>query len=131
MPSTLSIGERAAELLQAMLGPRALFRPGQLETIEAVVERRERVLLVQQTGWGKSVVYFVAAKLLRERGAGPSLLVSPLLSLMRDQLLAAARIGVRAESISSANREQWDEVEHELAEGLVDVVLISPERLGN
>lgn len=94
---------RAAALLRQMLGPSAGFREGQWEAIEAVVARRERVLVVQRTGWGKSMVYFLAARLLRERGAGPTLLISPLLSLVRNQVLAAERIGVRALTINSEN----------------------------
>lgn len=122
---------RALELLRQMLGPEAAFRPGQLEAIEAIAGRRQRALIVQRTGWGKSVVYFVASKLLRESGAGPTLLVSPLLALMRNQILMAGRIGVRAATIHSANRDDWEQVESDLAAGAVDVLLISPERLGN
>jgi ATP-dependent DNA helicase RecQ len=89
------------------------------------------VLVVQRTGWGKSAVYFVATALLRARGAGPTLLVSPLLALMRDQVGAAARAGIRAESISSANPEDWGRVRAELLANSVDVLLVSPERLNN
>ena len=95
------------------------------------MQRRERVLVVQRTGWGKSAVYFVATALLRARGAGPTLLVSPLLALMRDQVGAAARAGIRAESISSANPEDWGRVRAELLADSVDVLLVSPERLNN
>src|SRR3954469_2198619 len=109
-----------------MLGPAAVFRPGQLATIEAVVERRERVLLVQQTGWGKSVVYFIATKLLRERGAGPTFLVSPLLSLMRDQTRMADRLGVRAQSLNSSNRDRWPDVRSALTRDTCDILLVSP-----
>ena len=95
--------DRALAVLHATLGSSAEFRPGQLSAIEALVERGSRVLVVQRTGWGKSAVYFVASLLLRARGAGPTLIVSPLLALMRDQVAAAARAGVRAVSVSSAN----------------------------
>jgi ATP-dependent DNA helicase RecQ len=121
----------ALSLLRQMLGSATDFRPGQWEAIEAVTARRQRLLLVQRTGWGKSVVYFLATKLLREAGAGPTLLISPLLSLMRNQLLAAGKIGVRAATIHSGNREEWDHVEAALADGSCDVLLISPERLNN
>ncbi len=107
------------------------FRPGQLEAIEQLVLRRKRVLLVQRTGWGKSAVYFIATRLLRDRGAGPTLLVSPLLALMRNQIEAAQRMGVRAATINSSNQEEWEGVYAEIASDQIDVLLISPERLAN
>lgn len=116
--------------LRQMLGPRAAFREGQWEAIEAVVGRRERVLVVQRTGWGKSMVYFLATRLLREQGAGPTLLISPLLSLMRNQIENARRIGVRACSFNRDNRHEWEAVEAALARDECDVLLVSPERLG-
>lgn len=114
-----------------MLGPQAQFREGQWQAIDAIVSRRGRVLVVQRTGWGKSLVYFLSTKLLREQGAGPTILVSPLLSLMRNQIEAASRIGVRAFTINSSNRAEWDAAEGALAKGSCDILLISPERLGN
>ena len=111
--------------------PDARFRPGQLEAITDVVVDRARVLCVQRTGWGKSAVYFVATALLREAGAGPTLIVSPLLALMRNQIAAAERLGLRAHTINSTNREEWDGVRDELAAGTIDLLLISPERLNN
>jgi ATP-dependent DNA helicase RecQ len=110
---------------------RSQFRPGQLEAIQDVVVDRARVLCVQRTGWGKSAVYFVATALLREAGAGPTLIVSPLLALMRNQISAAQRLGLRAWTVNSTNREEWDEVRERLAAGTVDLLLISPERLNN
>ena len=107
------------------------FRPGQLEAIRDVVVDRARVLCVQRTGWGKSAVYFVATALLREAGAGPTLIVSPLLALMRNQIAAAQRLGLRAHTVNSTNREEWDEVRDRLAAGAIDLLLISPERLNN
>jgi ATP-dependent DNA helicase RecQ len=107
------------------------FRPGQLEAIQDVVVDRARVLCVQRTGWGKSAVYFVATALLREAGAGPTLIVSPLLALMRNQIAAAQRLGLRAWTVNSTNREEWDEVRERLAADTVDLLLISPERLNN
>src|SRR5438876_280014 len=95
--------------------PRAQFRPGQLEAIRDVVVDRARVLCVQRTGWGKSAVYFIATALLRDAGAGPTLIVSPLLALMRNQIAAAERLGLRAHTINSTNREQWDDVRDRLA----------------
>jgi ATP-dependent DNA helicase RecQ len=111
--------------------PDAEFRPGQLEAIKDVAADRARVLCVQRTGWGKSAVYFVATALLREAGAGPTLIVSPLLALMRNQIAAAERLGLRAHTINSTNREEWDEVRDRLAAGTIDLLLISPERLNN
>ncbi len=107
------------------------FHPGQYEAIEALVEGRRRALVVQRTGWGKSAVYFVASMLLRGRGAGPTVIVSPLLALMRDQIVAAERAGVRAVAINSANQTEWADVEEQLRADTVDVLLISPERLTN
>lgn len=122
---------RARDVLRRALGPDADFRHQQLDAIEAVVERRSRLLVVQRTGWGKSAVYFVATRLLRDQGAGPSVIISPLLALMRDQIGAANRLGLRAHTINSANREDWDRVEAELLDGSIDLLLISPERLNN
>ena len=127
----MAVGEAAQNLLERALGPSASFRPGQLEAIEALVERRGRALVVQRTGWGKSVVYFVTTRLLRVQGRGPTILISPLLALMRDQVAMAEKLGVRARSIDSSNREQWDEIETELAADKIDILLISPERLAN
>jgi ATP-dependent DNA helicase RecQ len=111
--------------------PAADFRPGQLEAIRDVVTDRARVLCVQRTGWGKSAVYFVATALLREAGAGPTLIVSPLLALMRNQIAAAQRLGLSAHTINSTNREEWDAIRDRLAENSIDLLLISPERLNN
>ena len=111
--------------------PDARFRPDQLEAIQDVVVDRARVLCVQRTGWGKSAVYFVATALLREAGAGPTLIVSPLLALMRNQIAAAERLGLRAHTINSTNRDEWDDVRDRLAAGTIDLLLISPERLNN
>ncbi len=121
----------AQALLRQMLGPQAAFRPGQWEAIEAVALKKQRVLLVQRTGWGKSLVYFLATKLLRNRGSGPTLLISPLLSLMRNQIEMANKIGVRAFTINSANRQEWESAERALDENECDILLISPERLNN
>ncbi len=124
--------ERALELLRLGSGlPDAVFRPGQEEAIRHVVEGRGRLLVVQRTGWGKSFVYFIATKLLREGGSGPALLVSPLLALMRNQIAAAERMGVRAATIHSDNHEEWDRVESAVERDEVDILLISPERLAN
>ena len=126
------LASKALELLRRLTSdPAADFRPNQLDAIERLVGRRERVLLVQRTGWGKSAVYFIATRMLRDRGSGPTLLVSPLLALMRNQIEAAQRMDVRAETINSANREDWDRVLDSLDRDTVDLLLISPERLAN
>jgi ATP-dependent DNA helicase RecQ len=109
----------------------ATFREHQLEAINDLVDDRARVLCVQRTGWGKSAVYFVATAMLRERGAGPTLIVSPLLALMRNQLAAAERLGLRAHTVNSTNRDAWSTVESLLADDAVDLLLVSPERLNN
>ena len=129
MPTPTEI--HARHLLTTAVGFGATFRPGQLEAIEALVERRSRLLVVQPTGWGKSDVYFVATKLLREQGHGPTVLVSPLLSLMRDQIRMAERLGVRALTLNSSNTDDWPRIRGEIANNDCDILLISPERLGN
>ena len=123
---------RALEFLRLGSGqPNAGFRDGQEEAIRHVVEGRGRLLVVQKTGWGKSFVYFIATKLLREQGNGPALLISPLLALMRNQIAAAERMGVRADTINSANPTQWANTKARLQRNEVDLLLISPERLAN
>ncbi|MFG3282400.1 RecQ family ATP-dependent DNA helicase [Streptomyces sp. NPDC048111] len=112
-------------------GATARLREDQWRAIEALVADKRRALVVQRTGWGKSAVYFVATALLRARGAGPTVIVSPLLALMRNQVEAAARAGITARTINSANPEEWDTVQEEVAAGAVDVLLVSPERLNN
>src|SRR3954466_4495795 len=122
---------QALELLRALAGPDAAFREHQLEAIGDLVEDRRRVLCVQRTGWGKSAVYFIATALLRRSGAGPTVLISPLLALMRNQIAAAERVGLRAATVNSTNREDWDAVAAQLDRDEVDLLLISPERLNN
>src|ERR1700704_2809500 len=123
---------RAIELLKLGSGlSNVYFREGQEEAIRHVVGGHGRLLVVQRTGWGKSFVYFIATKLLREAGAGPALLISPLLALMRNQIAAAERMGVRARSINSSNTTEWQAVMDELRGGSVDLLLVSPERLAN
>ena len=129
---TSSLHDDATAVLRQLVGrDDVTFRDGQLEAIEALVGGGRRVLVVQRTGWGKSAVYFVASRLQRATGAGPALIVSPLLALMRDQIAAAERAGVRAVSMNSANAQEWDEVRGRLARDEVDVLLVSPERLNN
>lgn len=124
--------QRALALLRIGTGRHdAAFREGQEDAIHHMVEGRGRLLVVQKTGWGKSFVYFIATKLLREQGNGPALLISPLLALMRNQIAAAERIGVRAVTINSDNQEEWVNVEATIQRNEVDILLISPERLAN
>ena len=119
--------EQADELLKGIAGPHAALRDDQWTAIDSLVNQRKRMLVVQRTGWGKSAVYFIAAKLLREAGEGPSIIVSPLLALMRNQVEAAARAGIRAATINSANMTQWEGIQERIGE--LDLLLISPERL--
>jgi ATP-dependent DNA helicase RecQ len=127
-----AVDEMALKRLRSLTGEDdSAFRAGQLEAIRDVVVDRARVLCVQRTGWGKSAVYFIATALLREAGAGPTLIVSPLLALMRNQIAAAERLGLRAHTINSTNREEWDDVRDRLASDTIDLLLISPERLNN
>jgi ATP-dependent DNA helicase RecQ len=129
MPST--IAELAQEHLHELAGPDATLRTEQLEAIEVIVERRGRALVVQRTGFGKSAIYFISTRLLRDAGAGPTLVVSPLLALMRDQVAAAGRMGVRSATINSTNTDDWDQIEADVAAGEIDLLCISPERLNN
>ena len=121
----------AVRALRVAMGPSAEFRDQQLEAIRELVQHRKRVLVVQRTGWGKSAVYFVATKLLRDRHAGMTIIISPLLALMRDQVDAAKRLGLKAETINSSNTEDWPRIENEAIAGRVDILIISPERLNN
>lgn len=123
---------RALELLRIGSGRAdATFRDDQEDAIRHIVEGKGRLLVVQKTGWGKSFVYFIATKLLREAGAGPALLISPLLALMRNQISAAERMGVRAATINSDNQDEWKAVEAKLRRNEIDILLIAPEKLGN
>ncbi|WP_374928810.1 RecQ family ATP-dependent DNA helicase [Kytococcus sedentarius] len=128
----VTLPDRALAALRRLVGhDEVSFREGQLEAVQALVQDRARVLVVQRTGWGKSAVYFVATALRRQEGAGPTVIVSPLLALMRDQIAAAGRAGVRAVTMNSANATEWDEVRSALDADEVDVLLVSPERLNN
>src|SRR3954469_15920386 len=128
-PETLETD--ALALLRELAGPDATFREHQLEAVTDLVDGRRRVLCVQRTGWGKSAVYFLATALLRRRRAGPTVLISPLLALMRNQIAAAERLGIRAVTVNSTNRDDWEAVRAQLDADAVDLLLISPERLNN
>jgi ATP-dependent DNA helicase RecQ len=121
----------AEKHLRALAGENARLREDQWTAIRALVAEKRRALVVQRTGWGKSAVYFVATALLRAAGAGPTVIVSPLLALMRNQVDAAARAGIHARTINSANLDDWQQVYAEVRDGAVDVLLVSPERLNN
>ncbi|MFC4408152.1 RecQ family ATP-dependent DNA helicase [Haloarchaeobius iranensis] len=131
-PSEQASQAAAQALLERSIGPDAEFRPQQWAAIDALVNHRDRLLLVQRTGWGKSTVYFIATKLLRERGEGPTLIVSPLLALMRNQVQdASAQLDLDAYTIHSNNTDEWDEAKRRVVDGDCDVLLVSPERLAN
>lgn len=124
--------EKAVDLLQTALNNKnAQFRDDQFEAIEKLIVNRSRLLVVQRTGWGKSIVYFITTRLLREEGKGPTIVISPLLALIRNQIEAANRLGLRAESINSDNTESWGEIYEAVLGNRVDLLFISPERLGN
>ena len=126
------VQQRALELLRIGSGDRnAKFREGQEDAIRYIVEGHGRLLVVQKTGWGKSFVYFISTQLLREAGSGPALLISPLLALMRNQIAAAQRMGIRAATINSDNEDEWTDIEARLECNEIDILLISPERLAN
>ncbi len=123
--------EEAERHLRALAGDSARLREDQWTAIDALVRDRRRALVVQRTGWGKSAVYFVATAMLRAGGAGPTVIVSPLLALMRNQIAAAGRAGIRAVTVNSSNVEDWQAVYAQVESGEVDVLLVSPERLNN
>jgi ATP-dependent DNA helicase RecQ len=125
------VSEALLALRALTKNPSAVFRDGQAEAIDMLVNDKKRVIVVQRTGWGKSAVYFVATHLLRRQGFGPSLIISPLLALMNNQIDAATNLGLRAYTINSANDLQVDELQHLISNDEVDVLLISPERLAN
>ena len=120
----------AEKLLKQMIGKDAEFRDGQWEAIENAVNNK-RSLIIEKTGWGKSIVYFMASKLINERRGGVTVLLSPLLSLIRNQIETAEKMGIRALSINSENKDDWDEIEHTLINGQCEIIFISPERLAN
>src|SRR5690554_5241956 len=123
---------QALQLLQtALANPNAEFRDGQWEAIDALVNHRQKLLVVQRTGWGKSSVYFISAKIFRDRGLGPTIIVSPLLALMRNQIESAQRLGIVAETMNSTNQDDWQAVTQRILKNQVDCLLISPERLAN
>jgi len=138
-PGTSAVDQVATRVIEALAGPGARLREDQQRAVDGLVaesadgeaEVGPRVLVVQRTGWGKSAVYWVATAIRRAAGHGPTLVVSPLLSLMRDQVAAAARAGLRAATLNSSNVGEWSAIESDLAADELDVVLVSPERLAN
>lgn len=132
MVTTTDVRAEAERHLKALVGrDDAVLREDQWTAISALVEERRRALVVQKTGWGKSAVYFVSTLLLRAQGAGPTVIISPLLALMRNQIEAAERAGIRAATINSTNIEDWSRIEQAVHGGEIDVLLVSPERLNN
>ncbi|PKD38114.1 RecQ family ATP-dependent DNA helicase [Methylomonas sp. EFPC1] len=124
--------DEAQQLLQtALANPAAEFRNGQWEAIDALVNQRQKLLVLQRTGWGKSSVYFISTKIFRDRGMGPTIIVSPLLALMRNQIESAQRLGIVAETMNSTNTADWQAVTQRILANEVDCLLISPERLAN
>ena len=123
---------QAQQLLQtALANPAAEFRDGQWEAIDALVNHRQKLLVVQRTGWGKSSVYFISTKIFRDRGMGPTIIISPLLALMRNQIESAQRLGIVAETMNSTNQDDWQVVTQRILNNEIDCLLISPERLAN
>ena len=124
--------DQAQQLLQtALANPAAQFREGQWEAIDALVNQQQKLLVVQRTGWGKSSVYFISTKIFRDRGMGPTIIVSPLLALMRNQIESAQRLGIVAETMNSTNQNDWQAVSQRIINNQIDCLLISPERLAN
>ena len=127
-----AIYDSAQLLLKTALNySNAQFRDGQWSAISELLQKNSRLLVVQRTGWGKSLVYFIATKLLRDRGSGVTLLISPLLALMRNQIAAAQRIGIKAATVNSSNKKDWEKIKVQLLANQIDILLISPERLAN
>ena len=118
-------------LKQSLGNPEAKFREGQWEAIDALVNQQQKLMVVQRTGWGKSSVYFISTRILRDSGAGPTLIVSPLLALMRNQIDAADKLEIKAETINSSNQDEWDEIKEKIISDEIDALLISPERFSN
>ncbi|MBM6705121.1 DEAD/DEAH box helicase, partial [Sutterella massiliensis] len=118
-------------LRKALDNDKAFFREGQWEAIDNIVNKGKKVLCVQRTGWGKSIVYFIATKIFRERGSGPIIVISPLLSLMRNQIQAARNLSLNAFSLNSSNQDQWKLIKIKLSSNAVDILFISPERLAD
>ncbi len=122
----------AEQLLQHMLNnPLTQFREGQWEAIDSVVNQRRKLLVVQRTGWGKSAVYFISCKIFRQRGMGPTIIISPLLALMRNQIAAAARLGIKAQTLNSTNKDEWQAIVRQIRTNDIDCLLVSPERFAN
>ena len=118
-------------LRKSLLNKNISFREGQYEAIDAVVNKRKKVLVVQKTGWGKSIVYFISTKFLRQCGYGLTIIISPLLALMRNQIESAKKLGLNIATINSSNIDHWNEVKSSILSDKVDALLISPERLAN
>ena len=120
------------KLLKASLAsPLASFRRGQWEAIDALVNERKKLLVVQRTGWGKSSVYFIATKIFRDQRLGPTIIVSPLLALMRNQIDSAKRLSINAVTMNSTNNDDWPEITRRMLADKIDCLLISPERMAN
>lgn len=122
------IYSKAYEILKCLYGPTAEFRDGQYEAIEATLTNK-RSLVVQRTGWGKSLVYFICTKILRERKAGVTLVISPLLALMDNQIEAAQKVNLKCDVLNSTVKERKSEIIQNLVDGTLDLVLITPETL--
>ena len=118
-------------LKQALNNPSVQFHSGQWKAIDALVNQRQKLLVVQRTGWGKSSVYFISTRILRDRGFGTTIIISPLLALMRNQIEQARRLNIHAATINSSNKDQWDDIEQQVLNNQIDALLISPERLAN
>lgn len=124
--------DEAQQLLKtALANPNAEFRDGQWEAIDALVNHRQKLLVVQRTGWGKSSVYFISTRIFRDRGMGPTIIISPLLALMRNQIESADRLGIIAETMNSSNIDDWNSITQRILHNQIDCLLISPERLAN
>ena len=103
------------------------FRPGQEDVVEAVVEGHN-VLAIMPTGGGKSLCFQIPA-LLRE---GVTLVVSPLIALMRDQVRGLQAAGVAAGALTSGHtQEETDSVFQALAAGQLKLLYLAPERLAS
>ena len=127
----MSKQDAEALLQRALNNSDAVFREGQWEAINALVNEKKKLLVVQRTGWGKSSVYFISTRLFRNRGLGPTIIVSPLLALMRNQVASANNLGIKAITLNSTNRDEWPDLIRQVQSDQVDCVLLTPERLAN
>lgn len=116
------------DLFHEFYGKNASFREGQLEAIKAVLSGK-RTLVVQKTGWGKSLIYFLTTKILRQEGKGLTLIISPLIALMDNQLESTKMFNLQSATINSSTNIDFSEVYNRIDNNQIDILFVAPERL--